>query len=54
VQALLQANQARIVDGPSDTGAYVIAVPASRAASVRATLRAAPEVRLAESLDPAQ
>lgn len=54
VQALLQANQARIVDGPSDTGAYVIAVPALRAASVRATLRAAPEVRLAESLDPAQ
>jgi hypothetical protein len=54
VQELLQANQARIVDGPSDTGAYVIAVPASRAASVRATLRAAPEVRLAEGLDPAQ
>ncbi|HJW46682.1 MAG TPA: zf-HC2 domain-containing protein [Lysobacter sp.] len=54
VQALLQANQARIVDGPSDTGAYVIAVPASRTASVRATLRAAPEVRLVESLDPAQ
>ena len=54
VQALLQANQARIVDGPSETGAYVLAVPAARAASARATLRAAPEVRLAESLDPAQ
>ncbi|HEV8694697.1 MAG TPA: zf-HC2 domain-containing protein [Lysobacter sp.] len=54
VHALLQANQARIVDGPSETGAYVLAVPPARAASVRAALRASADVRLAESLDPAQ
>jgi hypothetical protein len=51
-QQLLRASQARIVDGPNDVGAYVLAVPAVRVASVRDALRAAPGVTLVESLDP--
>ena len=51
-QQLLRASQARIVDGPNEVGAYVLAVPAARAASVRDALRAAPGVSLVESLDP--
>ena len=51
-QQLLRASQARIVDGPNEVGAYVLAVPAARVASVRDGLRAAPGVRLVESLDP--
>jgi anti-sigma factor RsiW len=46
------ASQARIIDGPNDVGAYVLAVPAVRVASVRDALRAAPGVTLVESLDP--
>ena len=51
-QQLLRASQARIVDGPNEVGAYVLAVPAARVASVRDALRAAPGVTLVESLDP--
>lgn len=51
-QQLLRATQARIVDGPNEVGAYVLAVPAARMANVRDALRAAPGVRLVESLDP--
>ena len=51
-QQLLHASQARIVDGPNEVGAYVLAVPAVRAASVRDALRAAPGVTLVESLEP--
>jgi hypothetical protein len=50
-QQLLRASQARIVDGPNEVGAYVLAVPAARVASVRDALRAAPGVSLVESLD---
>ena len=49
---LLRASQARIVDGPNEAGAYVLAVPAARLASVRDALRAAPGVTLVESLGP--
>ena len=52
MQVLLRANDARIVGGPNDAGAYVIAVPAARLASAREALRAAPHVVLAEPLDP--
>ncbi|MFC3550301.1 anti-sigma factor family protein [Lysobacter cavernae] len=52
MQRLLRASQARIVDGPNDAGAYVLAVPAARAAAVREALRAAPGVVLVESLGP--
>jgi anti-sigma factor RsiW len=51
-QQLLRASQARIVDGPNEVGAYVLAVPAGRVASVRDALRAAPGVTLVESLEP--
>lgn len=50
-QQLLRASQARIVDGPSDAGAYVLAMAAARAATVCDALRAAPGVRLVERLD---
>lgn len=49
---LIRASQARIIDGPSDAGAYVLAVPAARASSVRDALRAAPGVTMVERLDP--
>lgn len=52
VHQLLRASQARIIDGPSDAGAYVLAVPAARASSVRDALRAAPGVTMVERLDP--
>jgi len=51
MQQLLRASQARIVDGPNEAGAYVLAVPAAREASVRDALRAAAGVTLVESLD---
>lgn len=54
VRQLLRASQARIIDGPSDAGAYVLAVPAARAASVRDALRAAPGVTMVERLDPVE
>ena len=49
---LLRASGARIVDGPSDAGAYVVAVDARRAAAARDALRAAGGVQLVEVLEP--
>lgn len=54
MQQLLRASQARIVDGPNDAGAYVLAVPSDREASVRDALRAANGVTLVESIDPVE
>jgi hypothetical protein len=54
MRQLLRASQARIVDGPSDAGAYVLAVPAARASSIRDALRAAPGVTMVERLDPVE
>ncbi|MCI4568318.1 zf-HC2 domain-containing protein [Lysobacter sp. CFH 32150] len=54
MRQLLRASQARIIDGPSDAGAYVLAVPATRASSVRDALRAAPGVTMVERLDPVE
>jgi hypothetical protein len=50
VQLLLQASGARIVDGPTVTGAYLIDVDAARMPQLLAALRADPGVRLAEPL----
>jgi hypothetical protein len=50
LRRLLAASDARIVNGPNDAGAYVLAVPPSRVESVRDALRAAPGVTLVESL----
>lgn len=51
LRRLLQASGARIVDGPNDAGAYTLAVPAARVATVRDALRTSPDVLLVESLD---
>lgn len=50
LRRLLHSSGARIVDGPTDAGAYVLAVPAVRANGVRDALRAAPGVTMVESL----
>jgi len=47
---LLRASDARIVDGPNDAGAYVLAVPPARVGKVRDALRAAPGVTLVATL----
>jgi anti-sigma factor RsiW len=54
LRALVRSNDARIVDGPNATGAYVLAVPLRRVAQVRDALRVAPGVILVESLGPEQ
>lgn len=50
VQRVLQASGARIVDGPTVTGAYLVDVDAARMPQLLAVLRADPAVRLAEPL----
>lgn len=54
MQQLLRASGARIVNGPSDAGAYVLAVPSARADAVRERLRAAAAVAMVERLDAGQ
>jgi hypothetical protein len=50
LQRLAKANGARIVDGPTVTGAFVLQVDAARQAQVSAAFRADPAVLLAEPL----
>ena len=50
--ALLADSGARIVDGPTATGAFVLAVPPARRPVVLASLRARPALTMAEPLDP--
>jgi anti-sigma factor RsiW len=50
VQQVLQASGARIVDGPTVTGAYLIDVAPGRVPQLLAALRADPAVRLAEPM----
>lgn len=52
VQRLLQSAGARIVGGPTVTGAYMLDVEAGRQAALLSALRADPAVDLAESLAP--
>lgn len=52
LRRMLAASQARIVDGPNEAGAYVLAVTPDRVDSVRDALRAAPGVTMVESLKP--
>ena len=52
LRGLLRASEARIVDGPNDAGAYVLAVPTERLTMVRDALRAAPGVTLVAALGP--
>lgn len=48
----LRASGARIVDGPTATGVYLLAVRPDRAVHALATLRASRGVRLVENLSP--
>lgn len=51
LRAALQAQGARIVDGPTVTDAYLIAVPPSERVRVLQALRSDPAVKMAESID---
>jgi hypothetical protein len=51
MEALLTSNKAQIVSGPTDAGAYVIAVPADQAPSLRSALHAARGVTFVQQLD---
>ncbi|KQV80879.1 hypothetical protein ASD15_13365 [Massilia sp. Root351] len=52
VQQILQAQGARVVDGPTVTGAYVLEVPDAQQAQTLSALRGYPAVQLAEPLNP--
>ena len=54
VQRMMQSSQARIVNGPTVAGAYVLQVAPERQAAALAALRANPGVMLAEPLAPEQ
>jgi hypothetical protein len=51
MRRLLQACDARVVDGPTASGAWVLSVPSARADAIREALRAAPGVTFVERLD---
>jgi hypothetical protein len=51
IRRILQANGARVVDGPTVTDAYVLALPAAQSGAALARLRAEPAVTLAQPLD---
>jgi anti-sigma factor RsiW len=54
MRAAMKAAHARLVDGPTEADAYVLAAPpAARDAALKA-LRARPDVVLAEPMDPGQ
>jgi hypothetical protein len=50
MRRILQARGARLSDGPTVTGAYVLALPAPLAPAALTSLRAEPAVTLAEPL----
>jgi cysteine synthase len=50
MRRILQASGARVVDGPTVTDAYVLALPAAQAPAALARLRAEPAVTLAQAL----
>lgn len=51
LRQLLRAGDARIVDGPTATGAYLLRVPDARIDAARKVLRGSPEVTMVESLE---
>jgi hypothetical protein len=53
LRAALLADQARLVDGPTAAGAYVLSVPAARRGDIVVALRKRPGVVMAEPIDPA-
>ncbi|NML62974.1 hypothetical protein HHL21_18195 [Massilia sp. RP-1-19] len=50
MRRILQASGARVVDGPGETGAWVLAVPAGQAGGALRRIRAEPSVTLAQPL----
>jgi hypothetical protein len=52
LRQILVSGRARLVDGPTDANAYVIATDEAERAAVLARFRARPEVVLAEPVDP--
>jgi anti-sigma factor RsiW len=48
----LQASHARLVDGPTAAGVYVLHVPADERAAILRRMRARSEVELAQPVDP--
>jgi hypothetical protein len=51
LRRILQANGARLVDGPTVTDAYLLQVPGASRDNVLQRLRAEPDITLAEPLD---
>jgi hypothetical protein len=51
LRRILQAQDARIVDGPTVTGAYVLSIPAGGQSQALRALRANAAIKLAEPLD---
>jgi len=51
LRRILQANQARVVDGPTSAGAWLVHVPAAERAATLGRLRAQREIALAEPVD---
>jgi hypothetical protein len=51
LRGLLQAQNARVIDGPTVTDAYLLSVPTERRAQALQALRGASAVKLAEPLD---
>jgi hypothetical protein len=52
LRRMLRAAGARVVDGPTEAGAYILDLPANMQAAALKALRAEPEVVLAETLVP--
>jgi len=52
LREILKASDARLVDGPTAAGAYVLRAPNAERPAALARLRARPEVVLAEPVDP--
>jgi anti-sigma factor RsiW len=50
MRVLLRASGARVIDGPSEAGAYVLVLPEERVTAAQAALRAAPGVLLVQRL----
>lgn len=52
LRAALSASHARLVDGPTETGGYVLATPAAQRGQALALLRSRADVTLAQPIDP--
>ncbi len=52
IRSALLSGEARIVDGPNDSGAYILQVPNNGRQTALERLRKLPQVMLAEPIDP--